>query len=490
MSLSSKTIAGIVWNFGEQLLRRGVQVITTLLLAYFLTPADYGLVAMMAVFIAIASSIMDSGFKQALVRLPDAKQVDYSTIFYTNIALGIIAYLVLFFIAPFVAKFYSEPQLTILLRVAGTTVIIQSLNVVQGAIFTRDLNFKIQLKANLPAAIISAIIAITLAFLGFGVWALIAQMLLSAAITVALFWKFSSWRPTAEFSKHSLKGMYNFGYKLMLSGFLDTIFKNITVVIIGKLFTSAITGLYYFAINIRDLITSQLVGAIQSVTYPALSQLQNDNVRLKEGYRKIIVLTTFVVFPVFAALAVLAEPFFDAFLPEHWSGAVGYLQYLCVGGMLFPLHAINLNILLVKGRSDLFFYLEIVKKVTSLIILFVSVRYGIYGILIGQIINSIIAYLPNSFFTVKLINYSLFEQFRDFIPNMLVSFASAIVVYLLMQKVAWASAVTVIVFGIVFVIIYLLVAYLFKFSALNYAYEIIEPKIKKLKIKKHKTELL
>lgn len=477
MSLSTKTIVGVIWNFGEQLLRRGVQVFTTLLLAFFLTPEAYGLVAVMAVFIAIATTVMDSGFKQALIRLSDIQEKDLSTAFWTNLALGGLAYLLLFIAAPFVANFYEEPQLVLLLRVTGIVVVINSFKIVQEAVFSRDLNFKVQLKANLPAAIISSLSAIAFAYLGYGVWALVAQMQIFAIISVLSLWNYSKWRPSLIFNWQSFLAMYDFGYKLLLSGLLDIVFKNIYVIVIAKLFTSGITGLYFFATKIIEILDTQLVTAIQNVTYPALAKVQNNNDKLKEGYRKVVILTTFIVFPVFTCLAALATPIFHAVFPERWWPAIPYIQLLCLGGMFYPLHSINLNVLKVKGRSDLFLYLEIVKKALVALVLFFSLRYGIYGILIGKAIITIVAYIPNSYLTAKLINYPITEQVRDFFPSFLLSILVAAVLYGFVLYLQWSEWLVLFVFIPLGIIIYLFLAYIFRMRSMSILLSLLSSKL-------------
>ncbi|QIC71521.1 lipopolysaccharide biosynthesis protein [Acinetobacter indicus] len=479
MSLSTKTITGVLWNFGEQLLRRGVQAFTTILLAFFLAPEAYGLVAMMAVFIAIATSVMDSGFKQALIRLSNATQKDLSTAFWTNLGLGGLAYVVLFVSAPLIADFYKEPQLVLLIRIASIVVLISAFKIVQEAVFSRELNFKIQLKANLPAALVSSVVAIVLAYWDYGVWALVAQMHIFALISVLSFWYYSRWRPSFLFNKQSFLKMYDFGYKLLLSGLLDIVFRNVYVIVIAKTLSSGITGLYYFATQIVSIIDTQLVSAISNVTYPALSKIQSDEKKLKEGYRRIIILVTFIVFPTFTCLAALAGPLFHAFLPERWWQAVPYLQWLCIGGMFYPLHSINLNVLKVKGRSDLFLYLEIVKKALVVFVLLISFRYGIYGILIGQAIVTTLAYIPNSYFTAKLISYPITEQVKDFLPNLILSLLVAGGVYSLTLVLLWSEWLMLLVLLPLGVVAYFLLAYVFKMQALTLCLNLVRQQVLK-----------
>lgn len=477
MSLAQKTITGIFWNFSEQLARRGIGIVITLLLAKFLVPEDFGLVAMMGVFLAIATSLMDSGFKQALIRMKGARQIDFNTAFYANLALGLISYALLFLSAPFIADFYNEARLIALIRVASLNIIINSFQVVQRASLSRDLNFKAQLKARVPAGFLSGVLAIIMAYTGFGVWSLVFQMIFGATIATILLWHLQGWRPSISFSRQSFIQMYNFGYKLFLSGLLDTIFRNIYVVVIGKIFSATIAGQFFFANKIKELVLEQLFKSIQNVTYPALSKLQDNNIRLKSGYRKVLQLATFVLFPSMAILAALAEPMFQVLLPEKWLPSVPMLQIMCISGLLYPLHSINLNILKVKGRSDIFLYLEIYKKFVIIIILFISVRFGVYGILVGQAIASVLAYIPNSYFASRLIDYSVREQISDFMPGLVLSSSVALAAYVAGILLQWPPFLKLIVLVIVGASLYIAVAHIFRMQAYVLARKMFSEKL-------------
>ncbi|MBP1910301.1 lipopolysaccharide biosynthesis protein [Methanolobus bombayensis] len=479
MSLAQKTTTGILWNFAEQLSKRGIGIVVTLLLARFLAPDDYGLVAMMAVFLAIADSIMDLGFNQALIRKKEATDSDFSTAFYTNLALGGLSYLLLFISAPFIAMFYEEPRLVILVRVVGIVILINSFQIVQSAILSRNLNFKAQLKAAVPATFISGLFAVIMAYIGFGVWSLVAQMIISSLVLTVFLWSMNIWRPTFVFSKEALAEMFGFGSKIFLSGLLDTIFRNIYLVVIAKIFTATIAGHYFFASKIRDLILNQLVNSIQTVTYPALATLQEDDIRLKAGYRKIIQVTTFCLFPIMAIVAALAEPFFTVFLNDQWLPAVPYLQLMCISGLMQPLHSINLNILKVKGRSDLFLYLEIVKKVFIVVVLSISIQFGVIGILVGNIITSILSYLPNSYYSGQLINYPAREQIRDFSPGLLLSGFIALMVYFAVSISTMHALIELLFFGIIAFSMYLIASYAFKLEALKFARQLVKDKLRR-----------
>ncbi len=477
MTLADKTIVGVLWNFLEQFARKGVGITVTLFLAYFLTPQDFGLMAMMVLFLALGGVLMESGFKEALIRLKHPTQKDFNTAFYANIILAVFAYIVLFFSAPFIADFYARPVLVDLIRLAGLGIIVNAFRSVQVAVFSRELNFKIQLLANLPAALISGVLAVVLAYLGWGVLALIAQMLVSSLLATLVFWVKSTWSPSLEVSFHSLMQMYRFGYKLFLSAVLDTIFRNIYLVVIAKFLDATTAGLYYFSEKIKDLLTQQLISAIQSVTYPALSGMQDDDARLKAAYKKVIVVTTFLVFPIMAFLAALAQPLFMALFPEKWWGGVVYFQLMALAGLLYPLHAINMNILKVKGRSDLFLYIEIIKKIVIAVILFCSFRFGVIAIIIGQILSSVLAYIPNSYYSARLIGYGIKEQVADFIPGLLLAVFVAGLLYGAQYYLEWWALAELSILGIVGMILYVLGAYLLKVPGYDLARVIVLAKL-------------
>lgn len=465
MTLRKRTIIGVLWNFAEQLSRRGITVLVTLTLAFFLTPEDFGLIGMMAIFIAVSTSFMDSGFKEALIRRKNATQSDYSTIFYANLALGAIAYGTLFLVAPWIADFYEEPRLTGLIRALGLVVIINSFQVVQVAILSRALDFKAQLQATVPAALASGCIAIACAYAGFGVWALVAQILSGALVTTVLLSLITKWRPTTEIDNGALLEMYDFGYRLFLSGMINTIFKNIYVVVIAKTFMATAAGHYFFADRVRELLLYRLVSAIQRVTYPALASIEDDDVRLKAGYRRVIQLTCFLLFPGIAIMTVLVDPVFRSTLPNAWLPAVPMLQLMCISAMMHPINSINLNILKVKGRSDLILYLEIVKKVVLLIVLFVTINYGVLAIVAGQILVAVLSYFPNAYYSFKLINYSMSQQIRDYLPGLILSSAVVCLVYILSRTVILHPLIEIIMLSVGAGILYLFCAMTFRMKA-------------------------
>ena len=479
--LKKRTAIGIIWNFSEQLAKRGLSIIITILLARFLVPDDFGLIAMMAVFLGLASRLMDSGFKEALIQKKDANDMDFNTAFYTNILFGLIAYGLLFASAPYIADYYQEPRLIDLIRIAGLSIIINSFQVIQSATLSRELNFKAQLKATLPSTVVSGTIAVFMAYFGYGVWALIVQILISSLLTTAFLWMMKLWRPKLLFSFNSLKTMFAFSSYLLIAGLSNILFINMYVVVIAKYFSATLAGYYFFADRIKELVVSQLVASIQAVTYPALSKIQDDPVRLKSGYRKVISITTFLLFPAITLLAALAEPLFHVLLSEQWLPAVIYLQLMSIVAILNPLHAINVNILKVAGRSDLVLYIGFFKKFMMILIFIISFNYGVIGILVGQIISSVLTYIPNSYYSSRLINYSVREQLADFIPTLILSGSIALFTYGLIIFINWPAIIELLAFGTLAIILYLAGAHLLKLHAYLLAKQMISEKLKKRK---------
>ena len=414
--LRKKTVSGVVWNFLELSGRQGVSILVTVALARFLAPEDFGLIAMVSVFFSLANAIMDGGLNQGVIRRKDAGRDDLDTLFYANGALSLLAYILLFLSAPSIAAYFGQPVLSRLVRISGTVVIINSFRIVQATDLTRRLDFKLQFKASVPAGILSGAAAVLLAAAGAGVWSLVAQMILSSLFTVLFYWRLNSWRPSLSFSWGIFRELFGFGWKFLLSWLLEIFFRNIYILVIGRLFSSTLAGYYFFAMKIRDMILSQVTASIQKATYPALASISGEDGRLKDAYRKIVQATVYLVFPAMVLLAALARPLFGLFLNPRWIPAAGYLQILCAVAIVYPLNVINLNILKVKGRSGLFLGLEIFKKGLAVLVLVLSVRYGIPGLLLGQVLTSFLSYIPNSFFSVRLIQYPVSEQVRDVLP--------------------------------------------------------------------------
>ena len=429
-SLKQKTTKGLLWSSVERFSNQGVQFVFSIILARLLSPSDFGIIAMITIFFAIAQSFVDSGFSNALVRKTDRREDDLSTCFYFNIGVGIIAYIVLFLIAPLVANFYNQPILSPIIRITGLGVILNSLCVVQQALFTIKIDFKSQAKITLSATVISGIVGIILAYQGYGIWALVWQGVASSIVRMGLLWFMSKWRPTTGFSKSSFNYLFGYGSKLLASGLLDTIYNNIYPIVIGKFYTPAQLGNYSRALSFAQLPSSNITSILQRVTFPVLSTIQDDIPRLQANYRRLLKLSAFIVFPLMTGLAAVAFPMIRIILTPKWEGCSLYLQIICFALMWYPIHAINLNLLQVKGRSDLFLRLEIIKKIVGVCIMCITIPLGITAMCIGMVVSSLISLFINTYYTGKLINIGYLKQMKDVLPILIVSLIMGIVVYI------------------------------------------------------------
>lgn len=427
--LNQKIRSGAAWSLVNLLLGRGASILFTLFLARLLTPDAFGLIAMMAIIIELSAMVTDSGIQQALIRSSSLSKSDLSTAFFTNIVLSIIAYLGLFLIAPVVSNFYSEPDLTSLIRIAGVVLFANSLATVQDALLRREMRFKAIMAATLSGTLVSGVIAVFLAYAGFGVWSLVFQMLASRSITVFLIWIQNSWRPTFEFDLASLKKMLNFGYKLLLEGIMDVLYRNSFFLVIGKLFSVELVGIYFLASRISEMIAPQIAAAVSQASVPALSKLQDDSDNLKKSYVQILNLTMFLVAPMVSGMIVLAPAGFDVILDEQWQEGAAFVQLLGLASLLYPVHLMNNNILIIKSRSDLVLKIGIIKRSASIAILVMAVPFGIFGILLGQIFVSMFSLLPNTYYTSKLIGYTLSEQLFDIVRPVIAATLSGAIVY-------------------------------------------------------------
>lgn len=422
-SLRKKTVKGVMWSSVERFSVQGVQFLVMLVIARLLDPKDFGLVGMLAIFLAVAQSLIDSGFSQALIRKQNRTEVDNSTVFYFNIIVSAILYLILYAIAPWVAGFYNEPQLCSLMRVLCLIIIINSFAVVQRALYTATVNFKTQAKASFIAAIISGVVGVWLAYNGYGVWTLVWQQLLNAGVNTLLLWVYSNWYPRWVYSWKSFRQLFSFGSKLLASGLIDTLFTNIYLLVIGKIFNASSLGFYTQADRFTKLPSSNITGILQRVTYPVLCSIQDDDNRLREDYRKLLRLSAFTIFPMMCLLAGIAYPLVDLLLGEKWRFAATMIIPLSFSMMWWPIHAINLNLLQVKGRSDLFLRLEIIKKIIGVSILIVSIPLGLLFMCYAGIVTSIICLIINTYYTGKLIQVGFLMQMRDLMGTLLLSLA-------------------------------------------------------------------
>ena len=424
-SLKNKTLKGVSWSFIDNIAGSGITFLVGLVLARLLTPAEFGIIGMITIFIAISNSIVDSGFSNALIRKQDASDKDYNTVFIFNLVVSVLLYLLLYAGAPAISAFFKEPQLISVTRAVGLVLLLNAIGIIQRTLLVKSVDFKTQAKVSIIASLGSGIIGIGMALYGWGVWSLVAQQLSRQLLNSLFLWVFSKWRPALQFSIQSFKELFGFGSKLMLSGIIDTTFRNIYYLIIGKFYTSAQLGQYTRAEQFRSIFSSNLTSVIQRVSYPVLSSIQDEQERLLSAYRKVIKTTMMVTFACMLGMAAVAKPMILILIGEKWLPAVTYLQIMCFSGMLYPLHAINLNMLQVKGRSDLFLKLEVYKKILMVIPISLGIFFGIEYLLLGSVFNSFVAFFLNSSYSGKMINYSTSQQIKDITPTFFISLITA-----------------------------------------------------------------
>ncbi len=426
-SLKQQTISATAWQMSNGLLCNAIQIIVTIILARYIMPEQYGMIAILAIFIAIAQTLIYSNLGTALIRKSNRTETDCSTVFYYNLSLSILLYIALCLIAPFIAQFYNITELTQILRILSISLIIGALGNVQKDLYIAELNFKIIAIINFLSIFISGTIGIILAILDFKIWALVAQLLANTSCNTILIWCVSKWRPKFIFSFKSLNELFSFSSKLMISKLLDTIFKQLYSAVIGKLFAPAILGLYNRAETFVGLTSQMPSDTISTVSYPALCKLSGDDAKLKSNYRRILRLSAFIIFPLCLGVGAIAKPLVNVLLTDNWIEMVPILQILVFALMWYPVHALNLNLLQVKGRSDLFLKLELIKKIIIIITLVVTIPFGIITICIGRIITSLISLFINTYYTSKLLQLSLSKQLMDILPILLLSITMYII---------------------------------------------------------------
>lgn len=484
-TLKKKTISGLFWSFSDLIANQGIRFIIQIVLARLLLPEDFGIIGMITVFIAVSQSIIDSGFSNALIREKDSTQEDYSTVFYFNLFMSIALYIVLFFSANAISVFFKAPKLISILRVLSLVLIINSFGLIQRTILIKNIDFKTQTKISVISSIISGIVAIFLAYLGFGVWSLVIQTLLMQFIQSLLLSFSNKWLPSLVFSMDSFKRLFGFGWKLLVSGLINTLYNNLYYLIIGKAFSASDLGYYTNAQKLRDTVSQSISTSVQKVGYPVLSSIKEDEGRLREGYKKIIKTSVYITFPLMIGLAAVANPLIRLIFGPKWINSIQYFQVLCFSGMLYPLHAINLDILQVKGRSDLFLGLEIVKKVIGLlsIVIVLYFKLGIMGLVWALVINSYIAYFINSYYSAELLNYSTMQQIKDVTPAFIASIFMGIIVYFSEGILPNNNLIKLIVQTIIGLVVYVGASKIAKIEEFNTIYELIGSILKKLGLK-------
>lgn len=415
-SIKNKTVKGFGWSAIDNVAKIGVTFVVSIVLARLLTPDDYGLIGIIQIVTVICTALINAGFTTALIRKKDITDDDYNTSFIVNLCISLFLYLVVFFCSPIIGHFFGREELVSLIRVTSVGFIIGAFALVQQTRLTKIIDFRTQTKVTLFASLGSGIIGIVMALVGFGVWALVAQVVIMELIRTILLWYYNKWIPKFRFSFESFHDLFGFGWKIMISNLLDAIWKELYQVVVGKFYSPATLGQYTRSKQFSKLFSSNFTIVVQRVTYPVLSSIQDDCERLLDAYRRIIKTTMFITVISMFALAAIAEPLLYCLIGPKWHEAAVYLPLICVTGSMYPLHAINLNMLQLQGRSDLYLGLEIIKKIMYLGPLAIGALVGIMPMLYTNIGMTIVVFFLNSHYSGKLLGYSSWMQFKDVIP--------------------------------------------------------------------------
>jgi teichuronic acid exporter len=470
--LREKAIKGAGWNAIQHFGRQGIRFVISIILARILLPEHYGVIGVLLVFIAISQTIMDSGLGQALIQKKNADYVDENTVFYTNIVLSVLMYIGLCLATPSIARFYDMPQLNALSRVLALQLVIQSFGLIHATILTKNIDFKKQTKITLTSVAISGAIGVIMAYRGFGIWSLVAQTLSGSMLNTIGLWLSHAWRPSLCFSFKSLKSLFGFGSKVLASDLINTFFRNIYTIIIGKMFSPADLGLYARGNSLVQLPVQILAVVVRRVTFPVFSSINDDKPRIKRGMQKILMIMFFINCPIMLGLAAVADNLVFVLLTEKWAACISYIRLLSIGGLLYPLHVVNLNALLSIGRSDLTLKLEIIKKFLIVCAIAITWQWGITGLIIGQICQSFAAYLINAYYSKEFFDYSYWSQVSDVVPYLLASLMMGLGVFLLGSMPVDSITLILCCQIVVGAAIYLGACYLFRLAAFREVIEI------------------
>jgi len=482
MANSKNIVANFIWRFFERFGAQAVTLIVSIVLARMLNPEIYGVVALVTVIITFLQVFVDSGLGTSLVQKKDADDLDFSTVFYFNVFICVILYVGLFFFAPLIAQFYEMPELTEVIRALGLTLVISGVKNIQQSYVSKHLLFKKFFFSTIGGTIASAVVGIVMAYNGYGVWAVVAQHLTNLVVDTAILWITVKWRPKLAFSFKRLKGLLSYGWKLLVSAIIETAYRDVRQLIIGKQYTSVDLAVYNKGMQFPSFIASNINTAIDGVLFPVMSEQQNDVVAVKNMTRRSISLSSFILWPIMIGLAVVAPAFISLLLGEQWLGCVPYLQIFCVIYAFIPIHTANLNAIKALGRSDVFLKLEIVKKVVGISILLATMWFGPVYIALGQLVGAIISTFINSFPNRKLLNYKYFDQIKDMLPSVILSLVMGGIVWCI-NLIGLSDILTLVIQVPLGVIIYIVGAKLFRLKIFDYAWELVKKLFKKDKKK-------
>lgn len=470
-------IKSLLWKFSERIGVQALQFIIQIILARLLLPKDFGLIVLVIIFITIANVLVQNSFNTALIQNKETDKIDYSTVFFINLIIATVVYGLLFILSPTLAVFFDNLLLENVLKILSLTVFFGAMSSVQVAILTKNMQFRKQFMSSLVSIVISGIIGVWMAFEGYGVWALVAQQLLSQIIIVIVLFFIVDWRPQFIFSLQRAKVLFSFGWKMLASSLIDVIYTNSRSLVIGKMYTPDMLAYYNRGEQLPSLIVNNINGSIQSVIFPALSAYQDDKEKVKGIVRRAVTLSSFVVFPMMAGLAASAESVIELLLTDKWSEAVPFVQIACLYFAFWPVHTANLQAISALGRSDIFLKLEIIKKIIGIIILFFTIPLGIYAIMFGTVIGSVFSLFINAAPNKKLLNYSYLEQCQDVISNLFISFVMFLVIFSF-NFLDCSLVIKLLLQSVIGIFIYILLAFLFRNESLKYIHMSLKHKVK------------
>lgn len=424
MTLKKKAIKGFSWTVFEGIFSQGFLFVVGIILARILPVEEFGIIGIITAIIAISNSIVEGGLGSALIRKLDVSSWDYNTVFYTNLGIAILLYILIIASSYQLSVFFKEPLLDEILMYSGTLLIINAFSIIQRTIMTKNLDFKTQAIVSIVASMTSGIVAVIMAYNGYGIWSLVVLSILRPLLNTILLWYLNTWTPGMQFSIRSFKELVNFGYKVLVTNLINTAYRNIYYILIGKFFSTQSLGFYTRAEQFQAPFSSNITTAVRRISFPILSTLQNDAVVLKMTFVKFLRFTLLLNFTVMLGIAAMAKPIVLLLIGEKWETSIFYLQLLCIPGMLYPLQNLHLNLILVKGYSNLYLKLEIIKKAILFPMIFATVFFGIEAMLYGLVLFAFIEYFINSFYTKIFINYPLKDQFLDMLPFFSISFCT------------------------------------------------------------------
>lgn len=428
---SQSVLSNLIWRFMERCGSQLISFVVSVVLARLLAPELYGSIALVTVITSILQVFVDSGMANALIQKKDTDDLDYSSVFYFNLVFCLVLYLGLFLAAPFIARVYEDSSLVPVIRVLGLTLVVSGVKNVQQAYVSKTMQFRRFFFATLGGTLFSAVVGISMAYMGYGIWALVMQQLLNAAVNTAILWLTVGWKPRLAFSFTRLAGLISYGWKLLVSALLDTVYNKLYQLVVGIVYSSADLAYYNKADQLPVLVVENINSSIDSVLLPVLSAEQDKRLVVREMTRRAIKMSTYVMMPMMAGLAACAEPLVRLLLTEKWLPCVPYMQIFCVCYAFYPLHTANLNAIKAMGRSDMFLYLELVKKAVGILALVITMYMGVFYMALSRIFTGVLSQLINAFPNKKLLDYPYLEQLKDMAPSILLSALMGAGVYLL-----------------------------------------------------------